>query len=294
MNNAITFSRKNINQGALPNLIIIGAMKCGTTSLHHYLNQHPEISMSSEKELNFFRVDMNWWRGIEWYKSQFSGSTKIRGETSPGYSACHRFQGVASRIHSVVPEAKLIYILRDPVERIVSQYTHRKSDGVEHRTLDKVLAQCHRPDDDYIVRSQYYLQLKEYLNYFSPRQILILTLEELSSHPQTTLKKVFRYLEVDDSFEIPQTDKKLHQTKNKVQKNSRGFFLSRMPLLHRVNSLQHETRWKIERLLYTPFSQPIEKPQLSPELRQQIIDLLRDDMALLREYTGEDFSNWCV
>ena len=294
MNNAIMFSEKNIDRGALPNLIIIGAMKCGTTSLHHYLNLHPEISMSSKKELNFFRAGKDWQQGIEWYKSHFTNSTKIRGEASPSYSACHKWPGVASRIYSVVPEAKLIYILRDPVERIISQYMHKKLDGVEHRTINEALAQYDRPDNNYIVRSKYYLQLKEYLNYFSPQQILILTLEELSSHRGATLKKVFSYLEVDDSFKVPQIDKKIHQTKNKVQKNSWGFFISKMPLLNRVGMLPFDTRWRIEKLLYTPFSRQIEKPQLNPELRQQIIDLLREDIARLRDYTGDDFPEWCV
>lgn len=285
---------KNANKGVLPNLIIIGAAKCGTTSLHYYLNLHPEISMSSPKELNFFVAEKNWQQGIEWYKSHFLDSTKIRGETSPRYTACHTWKGVASRINSVVPKAKLIYILRDPVERIVSQYMQRKLSGSEHRSFDEVLAQIDSSDQDYLSRSQYYRQLKEYLNYFSDQQILILTLEELSSHRSATLKKVFSYLEVDDSFETPQINKKLHQTKDKIQKNSLGFFISRMPLFNRVRQLPRQTRWQIEKLLYTPLSQPVEKPQIDPELRQQIINLLREDIDRLRDYTGEDFSHWCV
>src|SRR5687767_10224357 len=70
----------------LPNLVVIGAMKSATSSLHHYLNLHPEISMSETKELDFFVEDKNWPRGIEWYESQFSAA-RIRGESSPNYTA---------------------------------------------------------------------------------------------------------------------------------------------------------------------------------------------------------------
>nr|WP_281291222.1 sulfotransferase [Hyella patelloides] len=272
----------------------MGAMKCGTTSLHYYLNLHPEISMSSKKELHFFVAEKNWQRGIDWYKSHFTNPTKIRGETSPSYAACHKWRGVPSLMHSVVPNAKLIYILRDPIQQIISHYLHQKTCGVESRSINQVLANCDRPNNDYIVRTKYYFQLQQYLKYFAPEQILILTLEELSSNPQATLKKVFRYLEVDDSFVIPQTDKKLHQTQNKIQKNSLGFLISKMPLIGRVGQLPHEMRWRIEKLLYTSFSQQIEKPQLALEIKQKIINLLQDDISCLREYTGNDFSQWSV
>ena len=79
----------------LPNLIVIGAAKCGTTSLHEYLNEHPEISMSSEKELYFFVEEKNLGKGLAWYESQFDPSAPVRGESSPGYSAFPLYRGVA-------------------------------------------------------------------------------------------------------------------------------------------------------------------------------------------------------
>lgn len=137
--------------------------------------------------------------------------------------------------------------------------------------------------------------MKEYLNYFPSQQILILTLEELSSYRRTTLKKVFRYLEIDDSFETSLTDKKLYQTQNRISQNSWGFFVSKMPLINRAMPLlPDQLQRQIAKLLGNPFSQQIGRPQLSPELRQQIIDLLQEDMACLRDYTGKDFQEWCV
>ena len=119
----------------LPNLIVIGAAKCGTTSLHAYLDEHPEIAMSREKELHFFVDRKNWGRGIEWYEAQFDASAPVRGESSPGYSAYPLYEGVAERMARVVPDAKLVYLVRDPVERVVSHYTHRTVNWPEMGTI---------------------------------------------------------------------------------------------------------------------------------------------------------------
>ncbi len=84
--------------GALPNLIVIGGLKCGTTSLHHYLNLHPEIGMSRPKELNFFVEELNWELGADWYRGHFPADVAVRGETSPHYTNRPRFEGVAERM----------------------------------------------------------------------------------------------------------------------------------------------------------------------------------------------------
>lgn len=115
----------------LPNLIVIGAHKCATTSLHYYLGLHPQISMSREKELNFFIKERNWYKGIEWYKSNFTTKAMIYGESSPNYTNYPFFMGVPERMCSVVPEAKLIYIVRDPIDRVISHYVHNYANSHE-------------------------------------------------------------------------------------------------------------------------------------------------------------------
>src|SRR3954452_1285883 len=95
-------------QGTLPNLIVIGGLKCGTTSLHHYLNLHPEVAMSRPKELNFFVADLNWPLGPDWYASHFEASAPVRGESSPHYTNRPRFDGVPDRVHSVLGSPRLV------------------------------------------------------------------------------------------------------------------------------------------------------------------------------------------
>ena len=123
----------------LPNLVIIGGMKCGTTSLHYYLSQHPEIYMSRDKELDFFIEEKNWHKGIEWYESQFNVQAKVIGETSPNYTCRHCFPGVPKRMNELLPDAKLIYLVRHPIKRIVAHYLHNYSEGLESRDLEETL-----------------------------------------------------------------------------------------------------------------------------------------------------------
>ena len=97
--------RRAERRGALPNLIVIGGLKCGTTSLHHYLGLHPRIEMSRPKELNFFVSELNWDLGADWYASHFDRSAQIRGETSPHYTNLPRFTGVAERMRELLGAA---------------------------------------------------------------------------------------------------------------------------------------------------------------------------------------------
>ncbi len=91
---------KKYKKGILPNLIVIGAPKCATTSLHYYLGLHPQISMSRNKELGFFVSELNWPKGIEWYKSNFTGKARIYGESSTHYASYPFFSGVPEKMYS--------------------------------------------------------------------------------------------------------------------------------------------------------------------------------------------------
>ena len=127
------FRRRRKRHAQLPNLIIIGGLKCGTTSIHHYLGLHPEIQMSKPKELNFFVEELNWDLGLDWYASRFDDRFKVRGESSPHYTNLPRFDGVAERIHANCPDARLLYMVRDPIKRILSHWVHATGAGYETR-----------------------------------------------------------------------------------------------------------------------------------------------------------------
>lgn len=279
-------------EGKLPNLIIIGAQKCGTTSLHYYLSLHPQISMSKEKELNFFIEGQNWNKGLEWYTSHFKGEAKIYGESSPNYTHCTLFPGVPVRMYNVIPEAKLIYVVRDPIERMISHYIHNYSRGLENRSIEEALSD--KKNNVYLYRSLYYMQLKQYLEYYSVSQILVITAEDIKDRRQLTLRRVFEFLEVDPSFYCRRYSIQQHSTARKRRKTKIGMRLARCAPAKLLSHLPSRFRWPIEDLLYWPFSQRVERPTVSTSLRQKVVETLSEDICRLRMFTGHNFENWCI
>lgn len=277
---------------ALPNLVIIGAQKCATSSLHYYLGQHPDVFMSREKELDFFVSDRNWDKGLAWYRSHFRAQAAIRGEASPGYTNYPLQPGVAQRMASVIPEARLIYIVRDPIERIISQYVHLYAGHWEDRSLSEVLRD--EEPNEYLCRSRYYMQLCQYLPYYSADQILLLTTEELRDHRLQTLRRVFRFLGIDDRFDSPRFATVRHRSTYKRRKNRVGLALDRTLGAGFIRRLPPSLRWPVQMMLYGPFSSPVPRPILSPVLRRRLADDLKEDADQLRAYTGRDLTYWSV
>lgn len=280
---------------ALPNLIIIGAQKCGTSALHYYLSFHPEVAMSRPKELNFFIKERNWPEGREWYESHFDPGATITGEASPNYTAHPHFRGVPRRMHSLVPDAKLIYMVRDPVDRIVSQYIHnytkrRPRGGPGGRgervkrgkgLADTVL----EPGTTYIPRSSYHLQLQRFLEFYPESSILVLAQNDLrSEHDRpATLRKVFRFLGIDDSFEHKKFSQLRHQTQMKQRKTRMGVLGERLP----------EAVWtRLEGRVKTV--EAVERPKVDDNLERELSARLKDDIDRLREFTGRDFGDWSI
>lgn len=283
---------KDQNKKTLPNLIIIGAQKCATTSLHYYLNLHPHVSMSREKELNFFISERNWHEGIEWYKSHFTGKASVLGESSPDYTHHPFFKRVSERMHSVVPDAKLIYILRDPIERIISQYIHEYARREEDRKISEVFTSLE--SNPYICRSQYYMQLEQYTKYYPKSNILIITTEDLNHSRRKTLKEIFNFLNVDDSFYSYKFLSTWHKSDYKRRSTRTGMRMKQMPMMRIIELFPFEMRGGIEKLIYLPFSDKVKRPILNEGVRQAIMAVLSDDMNRLRAYTGRDFEGWCV
>jgi hypothetical protein len=278
----------------LPNLIIIGGMKCGTTSLHYYLNQHPQIRMSGNKELDFFIDDprFNWHKGLDWYQSHFTGQAKIHGESSPHYTSYPRLTGIPGRMHKIVPHAKLIYLVRDPIARMVSQYIHMYADDWEDRPFEEALSDLE--NNYYLCRSMYYMQLEQYLAYYAPSQILVICAEDLRDRRRQTLASIFEFLGVDPHFYSWHYERRLNDAKPRRRKTATGQWLAKTPpgkLLQRVHS---GIRWYVEPIVYRPFSYAIERPLLSEQLRKKLVDKLTEDVNQIRAFTGINFKNWQI
>lgn len=276
----------------LPNLVIIGAMKCGTTSLHYYLGLHPEISMSKQKELNFFIERKGWQKGLDWYQSQFSGHTKIRGEASPNYTCFTQFPGVPERMHSIIPEAKLIYLVRDPVERMIAHYIHQYSHGSESRNIEEALTDSN--SNVYLERSLYYSQISRFLDYFDHSQILVLSAEDLRKDTSNSLKNIFKFLEVDINFETPHFKYQRHKSTRKRRKTALGESISNLWLMKNVKKIPQRFRWPIEELIYFPVSKPVTRPTINESTRHHLKKHLKQDIEEFRNITRCDFAYWSV
>ena len=277
--------------GAFPNLVIIGAQKCGTSGLHHYLGLHPEIVMSSPKELNFFIAERNWDRGPEWYRTQFDPRARVRGESSPNYTAYPHHAGVPERMHSLVPDARLIYLVRDPIDRIAAHWVHNYA---KRREKGDIAATVMHPNTTYVLRSQYFMQLRQFLNHFPADRILVMDQADLRHSRLDTLRSVFSFVGVDPEFQDPGFTRERHRTGRKHRATKAGMRMEKMGMRVFGGKLPRGF-WFAERVLF--LRRPIEVPDASDvraALRPEVITVLREDADRLREFTGRSFDHWSV
>lgn len=216
-----------------PNLFIIGAMKSGTSSLHYYLNAHPDVFMCEPKEPCYFvePQQLHWnkirklklWQQQERYLDLFqaAGEATIRGEASTLYTKVPQVTGVPERIAKFNPEARFIYLMRDPIERTISHYWHEVRRGNEFQEILSAV-QNH---SQYREVSYYAQQLRPYFERFSSRQILTLTFEEMVAEPQKIMHQVFAWLGVDADFEPSNLQQKAHVTPRQFYQKGRLYRL---------------------------------------------------------------------
>jgi hypothetical protein len=187
--------------GSDPTFFIIGAAKCGTSSLHFYLDQHPEISMSRIKEPSVFstpRFSRRW----DSHEGLFDPRAPVRGEASTSYSRYPVEGDAAAAIHAAVPDAKLIYLIGDPVERAISDYMQLTVTGFERRPFAEAVRELplDDPENFYLCASRYTMQLERYLEHFDRSALLVIEQTRLREERAATLAEVFRFLEVDPGF----------------------------------------------------------------------------------------------
>jgi hypothetical protein len=242
----------------LPNLVVIGAMKCGTTALHHYLDAHPQVSMAAAKEVNFFvgpvtapsADPQTWWmsgqwhRGLDWYASLFDPRAPVRGESSPAYTSPDQTEAVA-RIAATLPDARLVYLIRDPVERAASQFAHHVRDGDEQRFMEEALLD---PASQYLSRSRFYSRLAPYLDHFPLGQVHVVVQERLLHDRRAELARTYAHVGADPHWWSAALDRRWHVGDD------------RAPVPDRV--------------------------------RRLVADRVRDDVAALRDLLHDDLPEW--
>lgn len=273
----------------LPNLVVIGAMKGGTTSLHRYLDAHPQIAMSSRKELSFFIANgarARWQQGLEWYGRQFAPDVPVRGESTPGYTKHPQFPGVPERMVSVVPHARLVYVLRDPVERAVSHHTHLYASARVGSSLGEMLASDGAAA--ILATSCYAMQLERYLPHFPLERIAILESEALREDPAGVVGGLCRWLGVDGDVPASAFTRRHHRTRDKARPNALGRALQRRIGVQRMRGVKRMPGAR--RVLWTP----LEPPRVDEAARERLRERLAPDVARLRALTGRAFARWSL
>jgi hypothetical protein len=294
----------------MPNFIGIGAAKGGTTALHRYLRQHPQIFMSPRKELRFFPFENcpPDYRGpgddadaasmtvrLEDYRDQFEGSDeyRARGEISPLYMYLPQS---AERIRHHIPDAKLIAILRHPAERAFSHYLMLKRDGMETLGFEEALAAEDQRVADlwghrwhYLRRGFYAAQLKPYFALFEREQLKVYLYEDYVSNPVGLMQDIFRFLGVEDSF-VPDMSVR-HNESKLARSRSLQVFLTEPRAAKNLLKTLVPARWSRhigDRLR----RQNLTRPVLAPETRRRLTEVYCEDIKELQEMLGRDLSHW--
>jgi hypothetical protein len=185
----------------LPNFLVIGAAKCGTTTLCDLLGRHPDVYVHPKKELDFFCFDDRYARGLDWYAGRFAraGDARAVGEGSPNYAKLSKHPQAVERIARDLPEAKLIYMVRHPLRRMESAWLHARRAG--HRS-SRSFTRTVRTQASYVDTSLYGKHLDAYRRHFPDDRILVIFLDDLDADPEGTLERCFRFLGVDPAFRV--------------------------------------------------------------------------------------------
>jgi hypothetical protein len=277
----------------LPTFFVIGAAKSGTTSLHRYLDVHPEIAMTDPKEPHLM-VGPGWRERARGYAALFAAGARIRGDCSPGYSHLAVNPDAPGNIAELVPEARLIYLVRDPVERTIAHYAEHVTRGVEERPIELAV----RPEDRtsfYLSASLYATVAESYLRRFDADRMLVIDLSDLRDRRRRALERAFAHVGAaplfwDDSFAarhnvrggdnvlLPRAARALQGTR--LNRASRRLLPAalRSPLVARARrALGREVR-----------------PEASGELRARLAEALAPEAERLRRLTGQRFESWSV
>lgn len=265
----------------LPTFFIIGAAKAGTTSLHAYLGEHPGIAMTTRKEPGFFEYG-DWERQLVRYEALFSRAAPVRGESSTAYSAYPWIPDIPNRVRKAVPDAKILYLVRDPVERALSQYAQDLHDRVPVRPWSQVIRDLDDPTNSVVHCSRYATQLSRWLDEFGDSQVLVVDRRELLCHRYATIRQVLCFLDVDASYTSARWSEEHNVTARRRQ------------LRPWAQRMRVPARALATRRLVPLLTRSSPSPLPNSEQRAALMRLFAPEADQLRTLTGLKFADWCV
>lgn len=273
----------------LPSFLIIGAAKCGTTTVHDLLGEHPEIFVPDRKEPYFFaRESLEEFR--RWYEGLFDGAEGARaiGEASVLYTHPWYTELAAERIARLLPRARLIYMVRDPIRRLESDWKMRTLEGQEPGPLDAAIERF----PDLVGIGRYWEHLSIYRGRFPDEQILVVFLEDFAESPEIEIRRIFEHVGADPEF-VPAT---LDERRNSATTRRRAEAAKRLgpiaPVLRKVKPwIPGPIQDLGSRLLSRSRYPDVEWPPSTLAMVEQ--DLMADSKALL-SYCEKPLDFWHV
>jgi hypothetical protein len=269
--------------------MMIGAQKCGTTSIAAQLAAHPQVCFCKEKEPGYFHQTEDWRAGLDGYHALYDPRPgQLLGEASTYYTFFPEFRGTAERLYEYNPSLKLIYVMRQPVERIISHYSHNFVREIDTRPPDEAVFR----EPNYLNRSRYAVQIRPYLELFGPENVLLLIFEEYTAGQIPTLYRIADFLGIDPApFDATDTTPQ-HQTVGQPYLRSEA-----------VRNFTHtDVFQKMRNVVPAAIRQPIrhrlfsnkiaEKPSFSPETKRALWRLLEDDVHVVEELIGHRLEGW--
>jgi hypothetical protein len=280
----------------LPTFLVIGAMKAGTTSLYHYLRDHPQVFMPETKEVNFFNPLRNWRRGVGWYEEQFADAppeVTALGEASTSYTKYPWVEGVPERIASVLGDVLLIYVVRHPIERMRSQYLHQVATGQEWRPIEEAFTK----EPMYLHISRYAFQLDRYASTVPAERILVVDARALRTDREATVRRIYGFIGVDPSW-VPRTlGQEFLVSEGRQMKPAPLRAIRRIPKIRTASTYVPEPLKTLKRRLTRGLATKeldVGGAVIPHGLERELRLTLHDDVAALRPRLGPDFDGWGI
>ena len=273
----------------VPNFLVIGTAKSGTTTLAQQLCRNPNVGFASAAEPNFFAFDENYSRGMAYYESFFEHCTNkiMVGEKSWRYTVGALYPKARDRIAAHLPNARLVYIVRHPLARTESLWMECLSSGAE--VVSKDFNEAIRESVLFVDSSRYWTQLNRYRDYFSDDRILVLFYEDIASRQRNVLESLFSFIGVERALESG-----FEEARENVSAGKRGdkallVAARRMPGFAALRDAAPQiARGGLRRLL----KRRLERPTWDEDTRQWFLGQVHEDCRRILSYAGKEADYW--
>lgn len=283
MNEQILTFQNEVSLTAKPDFIIIGAMKSATSTLHVQLSRQLGFWMSDPKEPNFFSDEDVWSNGLEWYSSLFEGAapSDLRGESSTHYTKLPDYPNTLKRMREHVPDAKLIYVMRHPIDRLVSHYMHAWLEASMEGDINQAVERY----PQLVNYGLYAMQLRPFLETYGPDNVLPVFFERLTRHPQEELERVCSFLGYQGAPVWNQEESRQNVSTERLRVDPlRDRIVNYPPVKFvRQNIIPRSVRNRIKQAW-----QITAKPELSLQVRRDLMATFDQDLKTLGEWLGAE------